>query len=59
MTEHYYKKPFQEKLRDAFTKTFGQIYEQYSKPEKVGYWIIVVAGFSAIAYMWIVKLKVF
>ena len=58
MTEPYCKKPYIEKLLDAFTKTFGQIYAQYSKPEKVAYWVIVFVGFSAIAYVWAVKLKI-
>lgn len=59
MTDLYYKKPYKARLKDAFTKTFDQIYAQYSKPEKLAYWIIVVAGLSAIAYVWITKLKVF
>jgi len=47
----YYKKPYRVKLADAFTKTFGQIYSQYSMGEKAGYWIIVFAGFSLIIYL--------
>ena len=47
----YYKKPYSERLANAFTKTFGQIYSQYSMGEKVGYWIIVFAGFSLVAYL--------
>lgn len=49
----------QKKVRDAFTKTFGQIYAQYSKPEKVAYWLIILTGFGAIGYVWVFKLKIF
>jgi hypothetical protein len=59
MKPPYYKKHFKLKLLDAFTKTFDQIYEQYSKPEKVAYWVALIVGFSIIAYVWIVKLKIF
>lgn len=59
MTSPYYKKSHIEKLKDAFTKTFDQIYVQYSKPERLAYWVIVVVGFSVVAYVWIAKLKVF
>jgi hypothetical protein len=55
----YYKKPFKLKLIDSFTKTFDQIYVQYSKPEKAAYWLAVIVGFSIIAYKWIVRLKIF
>ncbi|MEY5002261.1 MAG: hypothetical protein RL678_70 [Pseudomonadota bacterium] len=51
MNKMYYKKPYRVKLADAFTKTFGQIYSQYSMGEKAGYWIIVFAGFSLIIYL--------
>jgi hypothetical protein len=51
MNNLYFKKPYREKLADAFTKPFGQIYAKYSIGEKVGYWIIVFAGFSLIAYL--------
>jgi hypothetical protein len=59
MTFPYFKKSYKEKLKDAFTKTFDQIYAQYSKPEKMAYWAIIIAGFSVIAYVWVAKLKVF
>ncbi len=46
-----FKKSHREKLTVAFTKTFGQIYSQYSVGERVGYWIIVFMGLSIIAYL--------
>lgn len=51
--KHYYKKKYREKLKDSFTKTFDQIYTQYSKPEKIGYWIIVMSVIFFIASVWI------
>lgn len=51
MNKIYYKKSYRERLADAFTKTFGQIYSQYSMGNRVGHWIIVFAGFSLIAYL--------
>lgn len=51
MDKSYYKKPHREKLTDAFMKTFGQIYSQYSAGERVDYWINVFMGFSIIAYL--------
>ncbi len=59
MINYYFKKPFREKFKDAFTKTFDQIYAQYSKPEKIAYWAIVIIGFLMIARVWITKLNVF
>lgn len=58
-TSPYYKKSYKEKLKDALTKPFDQIYARHSKPEKVVYWFVVIAGFSAIGYIWIFKLKIF
>lgn len=49
----YYKKPYKEKLKDAFTKTFDQIYAGYSKPEKIVYWVIIMLGISFIVSAWI------
>ena len=49
----YYKKKYQEKLKNSFTKTFDQIYAQYSKTEKIGYWIIVISVTCFIASVWI------
>ncbi len=49
----YYKKSYKEKLKDAFTKTFDQIYAAYSKPEKIIYWVIVTLGISFIISVWI------
>ena len=51
----YYKKNYREKMRDVFTKTFDQIYSEYSKFERVAYWLIIVIGFSAIIYVWALK----
>jgi hypothetical protein len=35
------EKSYRERLIDSFTKTRGQIYDEYSKSEKIGYWIFI------------------
>jgi hypothetical protein len=57
MTLPFFKNPYKEKLKDVFTKTFDQIYAEYSKSEKIAYWLIFIAGFSMITYVWIAKLN--
>ena len=58
MPGRYFKKPYRERLRDAFTKTRGQIYSEFSLREKIAYAILVGIGFAAIAWVWIFKLHV-
>jgi|GEM_PF-4912687 len=53
MTDDYFKKPYRERLKDAFTKTRGQIYAQYSSREKFIYTILIVLGFVIIVSVWV------
>jgi hypothetical protein len=52
----YFKKSWSQRLRDAFTKTRGQIYREFSIGEKISYIVLVTLGFLLIAWVWIFKL---
>lgn len=59
MPGKYFRKPYRKRLKDAFTKTRGQIYSEFSSREKIIYVILVCAGFVVIAWVWIFKLHMF
>jgi hypothetical protein len=42
------KKPWRALLKDSFTKTRGQIYEESTKKERIVYWISIALACLAI-----------
>jgi hypothetical protein len=59
MLRKYFKKPYCGRLKDAFTKTRGQIYSEFSTQEKIIYMFLVFVGLAVIGWVWIFKLHMF
>ncbi len=46
-------KPYAQLLKDTFTKTLGQRYDDSSSVDKIAYWIFIGLVFSLIAGGWV------
>jgi hypothetical protein len=51
------KKSMRQLLKDGFTKTRNEQYDEMSRGEKIGYWIFFGVVFSLVLIGWIVAWK--
>ena len=47
------RKPYAELVKDTFTKTLGERYNESLKSEKIGYWIFISIVISFILLGWL------